>query len=143
MPQATTFHIPALDCPEELMLIERRLGGVRGIRRIVPDYLSRDLRIEYDAAETDAAAVIEAVKSTGFRTQVKSPLGEPTLSVVQANQAPAVSLITIVGGLLLICAAILRLTSGATNWPVIVLTVISTILCGTPVAAAAWRALRN
>ena len=43
-----TFSIPALDCPDELALIERALSKESGVGRLAPNYVQRTLRVEFD-----------------------------------------------------------------------------------------------
>ena len=53
MSQTTIFHIPALDCPDELALVERSLRAhARRRANCVPDYLGRKLRVEFDPQRT-------------------------------------------------------------------------------------------
>src|SRR5204862_7993452 len=76
MPQSTTYHVPALDCPDELALVERSFRKMRGIGDVAPDYLARNLRVEYDAAQTDAAQILQAIQAAGFRAQLAPPISK-------------------------------------------------------------------
>ncbi|HEY2761636.1 MAG TPA: heavy metal translocating P-type ATPase, partial [Pirellulales bacterium] len=142
MPQTTTFNIPALDCPDELALIERRLRGVPGIARFVPDYLSRQLHVEFDPAQTDAASIVQIVSAAGFPAQIALPVSEmqPSAAADENVARPPRSMIA--AGLLLLAAAVVRLIVGATIWPIAALAIAATIVAGVSVATAAWRAIR-
>ncbi|HEY2826654.1 MAG TPA: cation transporter, partial [Pirellulales bacterium] len=142
MPQTTTFNIPALDCPDELALIERRLRGVPGIARFAPDYLSRQLHVEFDPAQTDAASIVQIVSAAGFPAQIALPVSEmqPSAAADENVARPPRSMIA--AGLLLLAAAVVRLIVGATIWPIAALAIAATIVAGVSVATAAWRAIR-
>jgi Cd2+/Zn2+-exporting ATPase len=142
MPQTATFHIPALDCPDELSLIERGLRGVPGIARFAPDYLARNLHVEFDPAQIDAASIVRVVEAAGFPAQIALPVAGSQSSTSEEKNVGRAPRSMIGGGLLLLAAAIVRIAAGATVWPVVALAVAATILAGIPVAAAAWRAVR-
>ena len=74
MSQVATFHIPALDCPEELALIERSLRGTAGLVAVSPDYLSRSLRVEFDPASTQVTLLLSAIQRAGFPAQIALPV---------------------------------------------------------------------
>ncbi len=76
MPHTATLHVPALDCPDELALIERGLRSVPGIARCAPDYLSRNLLVEFDPAHTDAASIVRIVEAAGFPAQIALPISD-------------------------------------------------------------------
>ena len=57
-----------------LALIERSLRGIAGIVHTAPDYFGRNLRVEFDAAQTDTQSILSAIQSAGFSAQVKLPL---------------------------------------------------------------------
>ena len=144
MPQAANFHIPALDCPDELLLIERSLRRTQGIAEVAPDYLARNLRVEFDAAQTDAQSILNAIQTAGFPAQIALPLVK-TRANSGAGQARrfGVPIAVVIGGLLLLAAALIEMFFGERlRWLMICLTIASTIVSGSQVARAAWRAVR-
>ncbi len=139
MSQTATFHVPALDCPDELALIERGLRHVKGIDQISPDYLGRNLRVEFDPNHTTATTIVDTITAAGFSAQVAAP-GNTTASEIGA-QVP-INATMAIGGALLLAAAALRFIQSETTWIVIALAIASAIVSGMKVAAAAWRAVR-
>ena len=144
MPQAANFHIPALDCPDELLLIERSLRRTQGIAEVAPDYLARNLRVEFDGAQTDAQSILNAIQTAGFPAQIALPLVKS-----RSNSGPGqarrfgVPIAVVIGGLLLLAAALIEMIFGERlRWLTICLTIASTIVSGLQVARAAWRAVR-
>jgi Cd2+/Zn2+-exporting ATPase len=135
---AETFRIPAMDCPEEFLLIEKGLRRLEGVRQIYPDYLNRSLRVEFDAEKLDTAAVADQLRHIGFP-------GEPLLPQHKSGRPPAdiprLRATTIAGGLLLAAAAMAFAASIAPPW-IAALAILSTIASGWPVAWAALRAVR-
>jgi len=142
MSQTATFHVPALDCPDELALKERGLRSVPGIARCAPDYLARNLHVEYDPAQTDAASIAQVVKAAGFPAQIALPVTQMQPSAAANSNLILPPIATIVGGLLLLAAVIARFLAAATTWPVAALAIAAAIVAGVSVAAAAWRAVR-
>ncbi|HTQ38298.1 MAG TPA: cation-translocating P-type ATPase [Pirellulales bacterium] len=142
MPQTTTYHIPALDCPDELALIQRSLRGTPGIAQIVPDYLSRNLHVEYDPAKTKPASIQQAIEAAGFPAQIALPVTSVQLQAAGESGSSRMPRPMIASGLLLLAATAARVLAGSTTFPVVALTIAATIVAGIPVAAAAWRAVR-
>src|SRR3990172_9131837 len=62
-----TFKVEGLDCHEEVVLLERRLGRMTGVERLAADVLNQRLRVTYDAARLSTSTIIEAVAQTGMR----------------------------------------------------------------------------
>ncbi|HEY2762292.1 MAG TPA: cation transporter, partial [Pirellulales bacterium] len=141
MSQTTIFHIPALDCPDELTLVERSLRQTPGIAQLRPDYLGRKLRIEFDPERTTTPDILKAIEAAGFPAQVALPVRRDDTSNNEfAYRASRVG--TYLGGVLLLAAGLTRLVMRGMDWPVEVLAIASTISSGFTVARAAYRALR-
>lgn len=143
MQHTKTFHIPALDCPDELALIERSLRGARGIERLSPDYLARSLRVVFDPAQTNAAAIVQSIQQAGFSAEERAHSSKvdlpPSAAASAGHPLPRT---TLAGGLLLIAATVAWLIAGAVARPVAVLAIAAAAVSGIHVASAAWRALR-
>jgi hypothetical protein len=58
-----------MDCPEELILIEKGLRRVNGTGPLAPDYLSRRLRVEFNPRMTDPPTIAAAITQIGFPAQ--------------------------------------------------------------------------
>jgi Zn2+/Cd2+-exporting ATPase len=142
MSQTATVHIPALDCPDELALIQRGLRGVPGIAGCAPDYLARNLHVEFDPAQTDPTAIVQVVQAAGFPAQIALPVADAASSIAPRSSSLWPPRSVMGSALFLLAATIIRLICGTTNWPVAALAIAATIVAGTSVASAAWRALR-
>jgi Cd2+/Zn2+-exporting ATPase len=136
--ELATLHIPALDCSEEMALIEKGLRGSPGVGSLSADYLNRALRIQFDPGLTDAAAIASAIQQIGFEAE---PVEATDISASELSAARPQTT-TLIGGVLLLLAAIFRWTEGATTLPIVLLTIASTLVSGAAVARAAWRAIR-
>src|SRR5262245_1567797 len=143
MMRTTIVHIPALDCPDELALVQRSLRRVRGINELAPDYLARNLRVLHDPAQVDAAAILKAIQGAWFSAQVALPTSQRSAPVAtRVLNRYAVQPTTLLGGMLLASAALFRFITGHSAWFIAFLTVASALVSGIPVAIAAIRALR-
>ncbi len=139
MQHTKTFHIPALDCPDELALIERSLRRARGVEALSPDYMARNLRVEFDPAQTDAATIVQSIQQAGF-TAEETIAGLQVVTVKGENLR--LPLTTLWGGLLLLAAAVACFIAGGVTWPVALLAIGAAVVSGINVAFAAWRAIR-
>jgi cation transport ATPase len=138
---SVTLHIPALECSEELVLIERALQRTTGTTRLAPDYLTHELRVDFDPALTNPAQIDRAVRAAGFDTQVKlDAVHHGSLSPVTQQQPLSVSMVA--GGALLLIAGLARICVGDTNSWIAAAAIASAVISGLRVAAAAWRAIR-
>jgi len=61
------FRVEGMDCHEEVAILERRLKPLRGLEALSADVVGGTLRVSHDAAQLSAAAITEAVNSTGMR----------------------------------------------------------------------------
>src|SRR5262245_9847249 len=143
MPQSTTYHVPALDCPDELALVERSFRKTRGIGEVAPDYLARNLRVEYDPAQTDAAQILQAIQAAGFRAQLALPISQRGQVPSTEERPQRLARLTMyVGGALLAAALVAKYVLAASDSVVIAITISSAVISGIPVARTAWRAVR-
>ena len=133
-----SFHVPALDCPEELVLIERKLKDRPGLLGIRPDYLRRTLHVDFEPQRLEPEAIARAIRELGFEAEYR----QRNERAGSAWQQPGRWLPLVVAGMLLAVAAGLRLTTGETTLLVMVCTVTSTVVSGYRVAWAGWRAVR-
>jgi cation transport ATPase len=141
---AETFSIPAMDCPEELGLIEKGLAGHAGIVTLEPTYLERRLRVSFDPHETAATQIADAITHLGFPAQIARD---------DAPAAPYVArpwrwYTTVAGGVLLGLAALVALatrllidlqmtaTASTAGLAAQVLCVLSTLVAGAPCGCA-------
>ena len=132
-----TFQIPALDCAEELALIEKGLRPLEGIGELSPDYLNRRLRVAFDPTRQNEDAIAERLAAIGFPAEASQANAKRT---GDAPAWPRPS--TLVGAALLMLAIALRFALGATTWPVAALCIAATAVSGWPVVLAGWRAAR-
>jgi len=133
-----TFRIPAMDCAEELALIEKALAPVAGVESLQPNYLARTLRVEFDSARTDAAEIAEQIRRSGFpveQAQASSP-------AVVESKSPAIGRFTwLAAGLLLLAFACWAI-DGPLEAGAAPLAIAATLIAGVNVARAGWRAVK-
>ena len=133
----TTLRVPALDCPEELGLIERGLQRVAGVGPLAPNYMQRTLRVEFDPARVSADQIVSEVNRIGFSAETADAETKP----VDGWTRPRLRRTTLLGGGLLLIAAAAYFAA-APSMLVAALAVLSTLISGMPVARAALRAVR-
>jgi Cd2+/Zn2+-exporting ATPase len=137
--QSVRFRVPDLDCAEELRLIERGLRELPGIVALEPNYLQRGLRVEFDPARLNEAAVSRRLSEIGFPAEV---VATPALTVTTAPaRRPVLRPGTLVAAVLLVLATAGWLWVGDEPW-VVALAIAATLAAGVDVARAAWRAIR-
>jgi Cd2+/Zn2+-exporting ATPase len=61
------FRVEGLDCNDEVVILERRLKPMPGVEAIAADVVGQRLRVSYDAAKLDTAAMVDAVAAAGMR----------------------------------------------------------------------------
>ena len=61
------FRVEGLDCNDEVVILERRLKPMAGVEAIAADVVGQRLRVSYDAAKLDTAAMVDAVAGAGMR----------------------------------------------------------------------------
>jgi Cd2+/Zn2+-exporting ATPase len=140
---STVFVIPAMDCPEELRLIEKGLRSLDGIDGLRPDYLNRSLRVDFDQSRVGVEAIADQLHRIGFTpSNAQFDQADPRANWLQFSP---IRLTTIGGALLLLAAGLLSAAVYYWSWPyfpwVPFLAIASTVLSGWHVAVAAWRAV--
>jgi len=134
---STTFRIPEMDCAEELRLIERGLSTDEGVGELRPDFLNRSLQVDFDDRRTSEAEIRQRLVDIGFAPE--SNQRKEGRGPQQALWSRRTS--TISGGILLAVAFAWWLVNPA-SVAIPAVAVLSTLVSGLPVAAAALRALR-
>jgi Cd2+/Zn2+-exporting ATPase len=61
------FRVEGLDCNDEVVILERRLKPIDGVEAIAADVVGQRLRVSYDAAKLNTAAMVDAVAEAGMR----------------------------------------------------------------------------
>lgn len=133
---STTLQIPALDCPDELSLIEKGLRPLEGIVNLSPDYLNRRLIVEHES-RLEPPVIAAELRQLGFATQVESP----TDAKQEAAAPLRVRRDTLGGAIVLLLAFAGRLLFAGPSLGD-GLAVAATLIAGVSVARAALRALR-
>ena len=127
------MHVPDLDCPTELGLIEAGLQSIRGIKQLRPDYLARTLRVEHESS-VDSATILATLAEVGFAaTLQESDSGDVQPSsrfVMPVDLWVAAGLLALALGLALVPSKLVP-----------VLAVTAVLVAGFPVAKNAWRAI--
>src|SRR5262245_45987281 len=103
-----------MDCPDELLLIEKALRPLEGVLDLAPDYLNRTLAVEFDADRLDPPRLCNQIRSIGLDAE---PIAA-ALPVVDPWTRPKIRRWTLAGAGLLLTAAALRLAIGETTPPV-------------------------
>ncbi|MCA9166474.1 MAG: cation-translocating P-type ATPase [Planctomycetales bacterium] len=145
MQRWTTFAIPQMDCPQELGLISNGLKSLDGIGTLQPDYLQRELRVEYDDRLVQLEEIRARLTQIGFAPATSSlPIVERPLGGFWQELSRTPSLW--IAAILTLAAFGLHLTSPLaafetarwTRW----LAIGATVLGGAPLLQGAWRAIR-
>ncbi|MBS0210803.1 MAG: cation-translocating P-type ATPase [Planctomycetes bacterium] len=131
-----SYDVPALDCPQELQLIEAGLGSLAGISALRPDYVQRRLHVDFDPATLLPATLEGRLNAIGFPAR-------PVTHDKQLHVLPSVPrrYDTLAAAALLTAAIALWLASGPA-WLGTLLVAASLLVGSYSVARAAWRALR-
>jgi Cd2+/Zn2+-exporting ATPase len=130
----STFRIEGMDCHEEVAILQRRLGGLKGLEALEADVLGQRLRIKYDAAALSTSAIAEAVAQTGMRAWLETEQAVPPSAGSWRHRLVLASGITFVAGL-----AVQFLAPAVPAWP---LYLTSSICGGIPVGRRAWTSAR-
>jgi len=136
--QIDSFQIEALHCADEFAVIQAALSSADGIVEISPNYVSRTLRVTYNADETTPSHLRRRLREIGFPPSPEASQSDespPSTTSTKLRRTTALAGLLLVGGLLG------YLVFPAEFWPAC-LAVASTILAGWPVVWAAWRAIR-
>lgn len=129
------LRVPAMDCPEELGLIERRLEHLEGIGPLHADYVQRRLHVSYDPEHLEVDQITQSIRALGFTVEQASAAPDAPTAAWQWPE-PAVW----IGGCLL-APALLAWTWLGEGLLVQALAVAATLSAGIPVARRAWRAV--
>ncbi len=95
--------------------------------------------MEFDPDQTDAAEIVQSIEQAGFTAEEAGAYLRVVPKAATNLQLPRT---TLVGGLLLIAAALACWIAGSLTWPVAVLAIAAAVVSGVHVALAAWRAIR-
>ena len=137
MTTRATIHVPAMDCSEELVVIERGLESTAGLIALEADFVGRRVHVEFDAAQVSAAAIAARIREIGFPAELRLRVIEPPRAAVASVRRS-----TILAGVLLAAAL-------AGSWFASVeriawwTAVGSAAISGVSVAKAGWRAARQ
>ena len=130
----STFRVEGMDCHEEVAILQRRLGRLKGLEALDADVVGQRLRIKYDAARLSTSAISEAVAQTGMRAWLEHE--EPLPASTDAWRA---RLVAISGAGLVIGLVLLALGTAVPAWPFFV---ISAVTGGIPVVRRAVVSIR-
>ncbi len=138
-PTVETFYIPALDCSDELALIEKGLRRQIEVGRVTVNYVNRTLRIELDREAYNPAEVAAEIRRLGFEAE---PVPRDAVPTVLDHVPHRLHTSTAIGGCLLLSAAVgWLLVDSMTVW-IAALAITSTAASSYRVASSAWRAVR-
>ena len=105
----SVFRIEGMDCHEEVAILERTLGRLRGIESLDADVMGGKLRVTYDAASLTASRITETVAQTGMRAWLEHEEARPAHAPSQRRErfvwASGVALAAGLGALLIPAAA--------------------------------------
>jgi Cd2+/Zn2+-exporting ATPase len=133
----TVFRIDGMDCPNEVVILERRLKGLPGLHEMRADVLAQRLHVSHDATRLGSSAIAEAVAETGMRAFVEQ-------GTTQGGRAPLGGLRTT---LLVVAGACVAFATAASwlAWPgpwVLSLSLGAVAAAGPWTARRAWMSLR-
>jgi Cd2+/Zn2+-exporting ATPase len=131
----STFRVEGMDCHEEVAILQRRLGGLKGLEALEADVLGQRLRIKYDAAALSTSAIAEAVAQTGMRAWLETEQTVPPSTGSWRQQLVLASGVTFAAGL-----AVQAVVPSVPSWP---LYLVSAICGGIPVGRRAWTSVRS
>lgn len=104
------LHIPELQCPNEMAVLEDALRASHGVVELTPDYVARELVIRYEPDRTTPEALIEAAGHSGYTIERTEPEGGPGGGAA-LHFPPTLA----AGSGLLLLAILLLLTLGLTS----------------------------
>jgi Cd2+/Zn2+-exporting ATPase len=131
------FRIEGMDCPDEVQLLERRLGRLPGFETLSADILNQRLDVTHDAARLSAGGVAEAVNATGMRAWLEHEGPAPAGGAAVPNRVRLVVLsgAAFAGGLVLEAL-------GAGRVPALLAYAVSIAAGGIQTIRRAWSAAR-
>ena len=136
----TTFHVPDMDCPQELKLIQKGLETLPGIDQLKPDYLGRELRIQYDSQQTDPERMGNKLAEIGF-----PPSGDSAEQTVRTTNWSALlrgSPTTLLAGVLWILAAVSTAHPAVPKWCLPTFSAATVLVAGRLVVRKGLRSIR-
>lgn len=139
---SAVLHVPAMDCPEEFVLIQRGLAQVAGVKQLHANYLDRTVHVRFDADRTSAQRLADQITRIGFPATCSKGAGAQAVRDSLDRTRRGRMLATVVGGALLALALAVRWVAGAASGASEALAIIATAASSLYVAQAAWRALR-
>ena len=153
-PITEVFRIPGLCCRDELAIIRKALDGLAGIDEVTPDYMVRAIRVYYCPHRLDAVAIAGVIEDAGFEVippdEARDTDKYETCALAAGHKVaghesarPRWRLTTTVGGLLFATAVVIWAIEGTTTPVAAAILAASAVVCGIPVARAAWRSIRH
>ena len=131
----STFRIEGMDCHEEVAILQRRLGGLKGLEALEADVLGQRLRIKHDAAALSTSAIAEAVAQTGMRAWLETEQTVPPSAGSWRDRLVLGSGVAFATGL-----AVQALGMPVPSWPFY----LAAAICGgIPVGRRAWTSVRS
>jgi Cd2+/Zn2+-exporting ATPase len=130
----STFRIEGMDCHEEVAILQRRLGGLKGLEALEADVVGQRLKIKYDAAALSTATIAEAVAQTGMRAWLETEQAVPPSAGSWRDRLVLASGVAFGLGLTAQFFA-----PAVPPWP---LYLISAVCGGIPVGRRAWTSAR-
>jgi Cd2+/Zn2+-exporting ATPase len=109
-----------MDCHEEVAILQRRLGRLKGLEALDADVMGQRLRVKYDAARLSASAISEAVAQTGMRAWLEHEQPIATSADTWRTRLVVASGLALLAGLLL-----LAVETPVPAWPLFVLSALS------------------
>lgn len=130
----STFRVEGMDCHEEVAILQRRLGGLKGLEALEADVVGQRLKITYDAAALSTSTIAEAVAQTGMRAWLETEQAVPPSTGSWRDRLVVASGVAFGTGL-----ALQVLAPDVPAWP---LYLVSAICGGIPVGRRAWTSAR-
>jgi Cd2+/Zn2+-exporting ATPase len=130
----STFRIEGMDCHEEVAILQRRLGRLKGLEALDADVVGQRLRIKYDAARLSASTISEAVAQTGMRAWL-----EHEQPIASSSDTWRVRLVAVSGAALVAGLVVLAVRTAVPAWPFFLLSALSG---GIPVGRRALVSMR-
>lgn len=67
--ETVILNIDGMTCGGCAKSVERALGDLAGVASVNADWQNGTAQVQFDAAQTDLAALVEAVEDAGFEVQ--------------------------------------------------------------------------
>ncbi len=162
--------IQGMSCASCAGTVERALGRSPGVRRASVNFATKTATVEFDPEATDPAALVEAVRKTGYDATAPAPdqhdhhdahgghgedhdgsEGHGEHDHSNAGEQAALLRRVIVGAILSAPVLLIAMSHGAIalldqpwiNWLQLALTTPVVVWCGAPFYRAAWKGLKH